>query len=151
VRTYENPNGFTVEVLRENPDGSALRRHRWAGPGQDGDIHAHRGDYDSGVEEGTVFEEIYGYEDDPDGGWDRMLVDCIGDDGSGTYRTDVKSSVRCRVTLLRTEVHQAGETYHRDARELHRIVVPGPAVTLVRFGPSRNRVHVMIRRREESS
>lgn len=148
VRVQDHPNGFLKLVLTEDPDGSATRLHLWDTAGGDSDIHQHRGDFASTVLRGVLTEKIYGYEDDPRGDHDRMLVNCWTD-GNGTYHVDEeRPRVRCRVKVIRTEIHRASETYYRDARDLHRAFASSvPLVTLVRFGPSYQQVHTMIRTR----
>jgi len=146
MRIYENPNGFAVVVLWESPDGSAERIHAWGDHVSDTDIHQHRGDYDSEILEGSCNEEIWEYEDDISGDWERLTVNCLGDSGSG-YKVKIRDRVRCRVTVKELLTHKAGEAYTRKATDLHRIFpVKLPLVTRVNFGRTYNEIHTMIRK-----
>ena len=151
MRIYQNPNGFAVVVLHEEEDGSAERIHAWGDHIPDSDIHQHRGDYTADILEGFVNEEIWTYRDDPDGEWERMTVDCIGDDGNG-YQVKILDRTRCSVEVAELIVHRKGSTYERKATDLHRIFpVQLPVVTRVNFGPVYNRIHTMIRKVDEGS
>ena len=92
-------------------------------------------------------EEIWTYEDDPAGDWERMQVRCSSDD-DGTYHVDERSPrIRTRPVLLDLFTRKAGDTYHRPAGDLHRIFpVRLPLITLVRFGKTYNEIHMMIRK-----
>lgn len=149
MKVTHHPNGFLKVVLKEEPDGSQLRLHAWDVPGEDSDIHQHRADFTSRVVEGFMLEEIYGYEDCEDGNCERLTADCRTD-SAGRYHVDVKITVPCRVRVIRTERHGAGETYFRDARDLHKaIAVKVPLITIVSFGPVYQQVHDIIRERKQ--
>lgn len=149
MRIHQNPNGFAVVTLYELEDGSSERIHAWGDHVPDGDIHQHRASFESMVLEGFFNEEIWTYEDDPEGDWERMTVDCINEGG---YRVDVLDRTRCRVQIAEVLVHRQGISYERKATDLHRVFpVKLPVVTRVNFGPVTNRIHTMIRKIEESN
>ena len=148
MRIHQNPNGFAVVTLYET-EGFSERIHAWGDHVGDSDIHQHRRDIiESTVLEGFFNEEIWTYEDDTDGEWERMTVDCVNDDGE--YRVDVMDRTRCRVEIADVLVHRQGSTYERKATDLHRVFpVKCPVVTRCTFGPVTNRIHTMIRKIEE--
>lgn len=150
MKVLDHPHGFLKIVLREKPDGSSYRIHVWDELERDRrDIHQHRGDFTSEVIEGSMAEEIYDYEDCADGGYVRLFTECRQDD-SGAYHIDDTAVSRCRVRLVRTEQHKAGETYFRGARDLHRVIaVTVPLITLVTCGPTYQEVHTILRARQE--
>lgn len=145
VRTYENPNGFTVVTLYDGGDHFQERIHAWGDHVAEPDIHQHRADFVSTVLEGFFNEEVWTYEDDPEGQWMRMTVDCIsGEDG---YRVDVLDKTRCSVEIKEVLVHRQGTSYERSATDLHRVFPVGlPVVTRVNLGPVTNRIHTIIRK-----
>lgn len=147
MRIHQNPNGFAVVTLYE-AEGFSERIHAWGDHVADSDIHQHRRDYVSTVLEGFFNEEIWTYEDDPDGDWERMTVDCLNNEE--TYKVKVFETVRCRVKIAEVLVHREGSTYERKATDLHRVFpVQCPVVTRCTFGPVTNRIHTMIRKIEE--
>ena len=151
MKVTSHPNGFLKVVFDEGDDGSSLRLHAWdTHVPDDLDIHQHRADFTSTVLEGSMNEELWRYVDDPDGGWDRMTVNCWTD-SEGRYHVDEATPrVRCRVEVAALLTHKKGQTYGRPATDLHRVFpVRLPLVTLVEFGPVYRRVHTMIRKREE--
>jgi len=145
MRIYQNPNGFAVVELWKADDGSCERIHAWGDHVADADIHQHRSDFVSTVLEGFFNEEIWTHQDDPDGEWERMTVDCVND--GDEYRVDVLDRTRCTVEIKEVLVHRQGTTYERSATDLHRVFpVKLPLVTRVNFGLVTNRVHMMIRK-----
>jgi hypothetical protein len=149
MKVVQNPNGFLVVTISENSDGSAHRLHVWDKPGGDSDIHQHRADFTSTIIEGEMTEEIYVYEDDPEGDWDRLQANCWSEP-SGEYHVDVESRARCTVRIDRIETAGPGVIYDRNASELHRVIaVQLPLVTMVDFGPVYQQVHTIIRKRTE--
>jgi len=143
MRIHQNPNGFAVVTLYEE-EGFSERIHAWGEHVGDNDIHQHRADFESTVLEGFFNEEIWTYQDDPEGGWERMTVDCINEP---EYRVDVLDRTRCTVEIAEVLVHRQGTTYARKATDLHRVFpVQLPVVTRVTFGPVANRIHTMIRK-----
>jgi len=147
MKVTSHPNGFLKVVVWERDDGSSHRIHAWDEAGGDSDIHQHRADFSSVVVEGEMAEEIYGFADEKNGGWDHLEANCW-QDGGGGYHVDIESSVHCRPVLLRTEIHRAGETFDRPAVDLHRVIaVKVPLVTVVTFGPAYQQVHTILRRR----
>lgn len=149
MRVHQNPNGFAVVTLYE-AEGFSERIHAWGDHVGDPDIHQHRADFVSTVMEGFFNEEIWTYEDDPEGEWMRMTVDCINNDENGEYKIKVLDQARCSVEIAEVLVHRQGSTYERKATDLHRVFpVKCPVVTRVNFGPATNRVHTMIRKIEE--
>jgi len=152
VKIYENPGGFAVVVLYEEPDGSADRIHAWGDHVPDTiDFHEHRAAIEwSEVLEGSVNEQRCTWRDDPAGDWERLTADCIGVTDGGEYRVDILERSRCSVEVYEVAHHKAGDRYSLPADALHRIFpVRLPAVTRVRFGPVTRRVHTIIRRRED--
>lgn len=149
MKIIQHPNGFLKVTIWEEDDGSSLRLHAWDDhvPG-DLDIHQHRADIiTSTVLEGSMNEEIWGYDADPGGEWERLRADCWADD-QGNYHVDEHDPrIRCKPHVIQLLTHKAGETYDRPATDLHRIFpVKLPLVTLVRFGPVYQRVHTVIRK-----
>lgn len=149
MRIYQNPAGFSVVVLHDGGDAFQERIHAWGEHLPDtGDIHQHRADFTSTVLEGFINEEIWAYRDDPAGEWERLTVNCAGDDGQGGYRVEVFDRTPCSVKIREVLTHRAGTTYKRDAADLHRVFpVQLPVVTRVTAGPVRNRVHTIVRKR----
>jgi hypothetical protein len=151
VKVDPHPLGFTKAEAWKKPDGSTLRVHVWDDHLPDDiDIHQHRADFTSTVITGSMNEELWRYVDDPDGGWEHALVDC-GADEAGRYHVDPRSPwTRCRIEPVQLLTHKAGETYHRDCRDLHRVLpVRLPLVTLVETGPVVQQVHTLIRKRKD--
>lgn len=147
MKVIQHPLGFLKVIIWEE-EQSALRFHAWDDHlAADIDIHQHRASFTSTVLEGSMNEELWAYTDDPAGGWDRLTVHCSQD--GDVYHVDEKApSVRCRVQVKELFTHKAGETYHRPATDLHRVLpVRLPLVTLVRVGPVCNEVHTILRKR----
>lgn len=148
MRIHQNPNGFAVVTLYEEGDLFSERIHAWGGHVAEPDIHQHRADFESTVLEGFFNEEIWAYEDDPDGDWLRMTAVCVNDQGD--YRVDVLERVPCSVQIEEVLVHRQGTTYERKATDLHRVFpVKCPVVTRVNTGPVTNRIHTIIRKIEK--
>lgn len=150
MRIHENPNGFTVVTLYDGGDLFQDRIHAWGDHVTEPDIHQHRAGFVSTVLEGLFNEEVWTYEDDPEGEWMRMTADCINNDENDEYKVRVLDQARCRVEIAEVLVHRQGSTYERKATDLHRVFpVKCPVVTRVSFGPVTNRVHTIIRKIEE--
>jgi hypothetical protein len=141
MKVMQHANGFLKLVVSEYPDGTSRERvHIWDAPFTDANIHSHRWDFTSSVLAGSLRNEVYEYEDDPDGDQFRHDWQGGGPAGDGTF-TYV---ARCRARLVDARTYRAGDVYEQDARLLHKAVVDGSAVTMVETSPVRCPVTTVI-------
>ena len=148
MKITSHPNGFLRVTFSEEADGSEDRLHVWGTAGcEDGDIHQRGSDFTSTIIEGMMREELYEAVNDENGDYERWTVDCWTDD-QGAYHVDESAPrVRCRAVLREVLEHSPGETYHRPASDLHKVIaLRVPLITRGSAGPKRQRGHSMLRK-----
>lgn len=133
MKVTRHPNGFLRAEFFKLPSGFSDRIHIWDKPGlMDGcDIHQHEADFYSDILTGEMLEEIFTYEPDENGTWERWSVVCYTDD-KGAYHVDDIPEEVVRVTPVhdRYEWHRAGDRYFRPAEHFHLVTaVHTPLVT----------------------
>lgn len=151
MKVTSHPNGFLRVTFSEEADGVHDRLHVWGTPGyEDGDIHQHGSDFTSTIIEGVMREELFEAVDDENGDYERWTVDCWTDD-EGAYHVDESAPrVRCRVVLREVVEHFPGETYHRPASDLHKVIaLKVPLITRGTTGPKHRWGHSMLRKLPE--
>lgn len=153
MKVTRHPNGFLRVEFFKYATGESDRLHIWDTPGlmEGGDIHQHEADFSSYIVAGVMQEDIYAYQEDPAGEWERWSVVCYTDD-RGTYHVDDEPlKVRATPVLLQNITRHAGEVYNRPASDFHLVTaLETPLITRSITGPATQRRHYFLRKRNQN-
>ena len=151
MKVTSHPNGFRRVTFREEANGVHDRLHVWkTRMYEDGDIPQHPSGFTSTIIEGVMREQLFEAVEDENGDYERWTVNCWTDD-EGVYHVDeLATRKRCRVVLLKEIEHSEGETYHRPASDLHKVIAEEvPLITWSTTEPKKPGGHFMLRKLPE--
>jgi hypothetical protein len=143
TRSYLHNNGFLKVVLRDYPDGSALRLHVWMNPEEESDIHSHRWPFMSRVLSGQVEQALFSV---TDGGESLRYSHSSRKHGTGYSLTPVgqaTAALNARFTM------EPGFTYTLSPAAYHSVTITRPlTATLVLTWPAETNETFILPRQE---